>query len=122
MPINVVLGYVFIPLALLAAAYLINRLGLWDFLGNLTMPWMCTAVAVAVLLQGAMCLVLQTMPVEVPERVAALFAGAVLVIFGAGLIVDRIAYGKLDHWAATVGTWVGFAVVLSGVFALPYVV
>ena len=102
MLINVVLAYVLIPLVLLAAAYLINRLGLWDSVGNLTMPWLCTAVAV-------------------PGRVAALFAGAVLIVFGAGLIVDRTTYGKLDHWAATVGSWVGFAVVLGGVFVLPYV-
>ena len=42
-----------------------------------------------------------------------------LVIFGAGMVVDLFSYAKPDDLLATVGGWVGFAIVLSGVFALP---
>ena len=114
-----VLGFVLIPLVLLVAAWLINTFQLWDFLANMTLPWLCTAIAVSVLLLGTVCLVLQVPPAAVPKRVAVIVVVGTLVIFGAGMAVDLFSYAKPNDLLASVGGWIGFAVVLSGIFALP---
>jgi len=114
-----VLGFFLIPLVLLVAAWLINIFCLWDFLANMTLPWLCTAIAVSVLLLGTVCVLLQVPPAGVPTRVAVMVVVGTLVIFGAGMVVDLFSYGKPDDWLASVGGWIGFALVLSGVFALP---
>ncbi len=116
-----VLGFFLIPLVLLVAAWMINTFHLWDFLANMTLPWLCTAIAVSVLLLGTVCVVLQVPPIAVPTRVAVMVVVGVLVIFGAGMIVDLFSYAKPDDWLASVGGWIGFAAILTGVFALPRV-
>lgn len=112
-------GFVLIPLVLLIAAGTINALSLWSFLGNFTVPWFCTALALAVLIVGVTCLLTQRPPSSIPTRHAALVVAAVLLIFGIGFIVDMIAYDESADWLASVGEWVGFAVILVGAFWLP---
>ncbi len=79
------------------------------------------AIAVSVLLLGAVCVVLQVAPAAVPKRVAVMVVAGTLAIFGVGMIVDLFSYAKPDDWLASFGGWIGFAVVLAGVFALPRV-
>ncbi|MEM6749413.1 MAG: hypothetical protein AAGA57_09180 [Planctomycetota bacterium] len=112
-------GFFLIPLVLLVAAGAINALSLWSFLGNLAVPWFCTALAIAVMVLGVTCLLLQRPPSTIPARRAALVVAAVLVILGVGFIVDAFAYARPADWLASAGEWVGFAVILAGVFWLP---
>ena len=114
-------GLFLIALALLAAATVINLLSLWSFLGNLTVPWICTSLAIAILIVGATCVLLRCAPSDVPARHAALIPAAVLLILGVGLIVDLLAYAVPEDWLASVGEWIGFAVILVGAFWLPRV-
>ena len=114
-----VLGFVLVPLVLLVAAWMINTFQLWDFLANMTLPWFCTAVAVSVLLLGAVCVVLEVSPTAVPGRVAVMVVVGTMAIFGAGMVVDFLFYVRPDDWAASVGGWIGFGAVLGGVFTLP---
>lgn len=116
-----VLGFFLISIALLAAAWLINTFELWDFLANMTLPWLCTAVAIALLLLGAVCVVLQVPPAAIPANVAVIVVIGTLVIFGAGMIVDMFAYSGPEDWLASVGGWIGLAIILSGVFGLPHI-
>src|SRR5688572_25890716 len=83
-----VLGFFLIPLVLLVAAWLINTFQLWDFLANMTLPWLCTAIAVSVLLLGTVCVILQVPPSAVPKSVAVIVVVGTLVIFGVGMVVD----------------------------------
>lgn len=112
-------GFILIPLVLLFAAWLINTFKLWSSLGNFTLPWLCTAVAVSVLILGTVCVVLECPPSAVPVTVARLVVGAVLAIFGVGMVVDLVSYGAPNDWIASVGEWLGFAIILVSIFALP---
>lgn len=116
-----VLGFVLMPLMLLVAAWLINAFRLWDSLANLTLPCLCTAIAVSVLLLGTVCVVLQVPPAAVPTRAAVMVVATTLVIFGVGMVLDFFFYPHANDWGDAIGGWVAFAVVLSGVFALPRV-
>jgi hypothetical protein len=116
-----VLGFILIPLVLLLAAWFIDTFHLWDSLANMTLPWLCTAIAISILLLGAVCVILQVAPAAVLVRVSVMVVVGTLVIFGVGMIVDRFSYAKPVDWLASIGGWIGFAVVLSGVFALPRV-
>lgn len=116
-----IVGFVLIPLVLLIAAWTIKTFAVWSFLGNLTVPWFCTALVIAVLVVAVTCLLLERPPAAVPAHHAVLVVVAVLLIIGVGLIVDMFAYGKPNDLLASIGGWIGFAVILSGVFWLPRV-
>jgi len=47
---------------------------------------------------------------------AALVVAADLLILGTGFIIDMLAYAESADWLASVGEWVGFAVILVGAF------
>ncbi|MEO0586168.1 MAG: hypothetical protein AAF078_00860 [Planctomycetota bacterium] len=113
-----VAGFVLIPLALLGAASAVNALALWSLLGNFVIPWFCTAVAIATLIVGVTCLLSQSPPSAIPARVAVFVVIAVLLILGIGFVIDLIAYAQPGDWLASLGEWVGFAVILTGAFWL----
>jgi hypothetical protein len=113
------LAFILLPMALLTAAAAIHHFRLWDVLANFTLPWFCSALAVSLLILGTICLILDVPPSMVPPRVAWCTVGGTVVIFGAGMIVDGISYHPKPHDRfASVGGWIGFAIILGGVFAL----
>ncbi len=112
-------AFVLIPLVLLVAAWVIKMFPLWSFLGNATVPWFCTALALAMLIVGVTCILLRCLPDAIPARHAALVVTGILVVIGIGLAVDGFAYEEADDWLASIGEWSGFAVILVGVFWLP---
>ena len=91
------------------------------FVGNLTFPWLCSAVSVSLLFLGAVCLVMELPPRSLPPRVSVLTVTALLLVYGVGLVVDGLTYHPRPHdWKATVAGWIGFAVILSGVFGMAH--
>ena len=113
-------GFIGIPLSLLSVAVAINRFNLFSYLGNLTMPWLLTAVACSLLLVGAVCILRREEPNELPGRVCVAAVLLVQTIYGAGMVVDRFAYRCAPaDWPASVGGWIGFGVILAAAFLLP---
>lgn len=113
-------GFVLVPAVLVFTALIIKTLQLWSNIANHTLPWLCTAVAIAILLLGGVCLVLQSLPHAIPGWIATTVVGVVLLIFGIGLFVDWVSYSvPADVWASA-AEWTGFAVILIGVFSLPH--
>ncbi len=117
-----VLGFVLLPVALLLAGRWVQELRLWDFLANLCLPWLCSTVAISVLILGVTCFLCQTTPVGLSGRVAFVVVAGVSVMFGVGMLVDMYAYRDFDpppDWAASVGGWVGFVATVIVVFVIP---
>jgi len=113
-----VFGFAMIPLVLGFIGWLINVTRLWTSPADVTLPWLCTALAVSVLILGVVCLVVQAPPHLVPARTLFFVYVGTLVLFGVGMRID--APQRMD-WAAVwtvVAELVGFAVVLAGVFLL----
>lgn len=119
MELKNILGFVLMPLVLLLAAWCVRMGRLWSSTADYTVPWLCCAVAIAVLLLGITCLVSDRSPAEVPlRRVGFVWIGTMLVL-GIGMVVDYFLYPELDDWIATAAEWVGFGVILAGTFWIP---
>ena len=112
-----VLGFLLFPLVLLAAAWVVAERQIWDAVGNSTVPWFWSALAIAVLLLGLTCLIAKQPPSELPMRVAVTVVTATLVVLAVGMVIDGREFQT--DWLSSVGSWIGFAVILGGVFALP---
>lgn len=126
MPFQQLILQIAVALALLLMGWLINVAMLWSALSNFALPWLCTAIGLALLLQTGVAAVRGDSPKDVPFKVARGVIVVVLAFYIVGLILDGWAYGafgpdnhhQLD-WAVSLGEWVGFALLLTGVFALP---
>ena len=116
---RLIAGFFLISLALLLAASSIGQFSLWSRLGNATVPWFCTSLALAVLIVGVTCLLLERPPSAIPVRHSVFVTIVVSVLLGIGLVLDGIAYGTLPDRLATVGEWLGFVAILAGAFWLP---
>ncbi len=112
-------GFFLISLVLVLAATSIGHFSLWSRLGNSTVPWFCTALAMAILIVGLTCLLLQRSPSAIPVRHAVFVTIVVAIALGIGLIIKGIAYVTLPERLATIWEWLGFVVILAGAFWLP---
>jgi hypothetical protein len=110
-------GFLLFPFVLLASAWVIAERRLWDLLGSTTVPWLCSALAIGVLLLGITCLIVKRPPAELPMRIAVTVVTATLVVLGVGMVID--GRHLQPDWVSSAGSWIGFAVILGGVFALP---
>lgn len=104
---------------LLIAAAVVNHLNLWSLLGNFTVPWFCSTIAIALLivtLTGSIC---GCPPSQIPlSRVITVIVGSSAVI-GLGMLVDGASYNIPMDWASTAGEWFGFSISLIILFWLP---
>lgn len=115
------LGFFIAPIALIFTGWAIKEHALWSTLASATVPWFCTALALAMLVVGSTCTLLQCSPARIPAGRAAAVAAVVLVAIGVGLGVDAVAYNGARDLVASIGEWLGFAVLLGVVFWLPRV-
>jgi len=104
---------------LLIAAAVINHLNLWSSLGNYTVPWFCSTIAIALIivtLTGSIC---GCPPGKIPlSRVITVIVGSSAAI-GLGMLIDGISYNIPIDWASTVGELFGFSISLIILFWLP---
>ncbi|MHC4250059.1 MAG: hypothetical protein ACYS9X_13100 [Planctomycetota bacterium] len=114
-----VVGVAIVPLVLLVAAFLVSAFRLWSSLGNYTFPWVCTAVAVAVLLVGVVSLLADCSPGSIPLIRVVLSWLGIMLILGIGMVVDYFSYPTVQDWMSAAGECVGFGVILAGAFWLP---
>ena len=104
---------------LLIAAAVVNHLNLWSFLGNYTVPWFCSTIAIALLivtLTGSIC---SCPPGKIPLSRVIIVIAASSGAVGLGMIIDGISYNIPIDWASTVGEWLGFSIALIMLFWLP---
>jgi len=92
---------------------------LWSSASNLTVPWLCSALALA-LLVAAGTEALRGRPLrEVPVGTRVAAGAATSAVLAAGLLVDVVTYGVREDGLATLAEWVGFTVLLALVLLLP---
>ena len=114
-----IVGFVVLPLVLLAAGYLAGSQGQWAEAGSLTITWFCSCLAVAIVIVGATALLVQSPPRDIPLAAAALVYAAVVGVVGVGMVIDAFTFDELDSLPASLGEWVGFAVILAVLFLAP---
>ena len=92
---------------------------LWSTASNFTVPWLCTALAIA-LLVAAGTEALRGCPLrEVPLGVRVAAGAVASVVLAVGLLVDIASYGAREDGFATLAEWTGFSALLAFVLLLP---
>jgi len=113
-----------LPLAAVAAAlaltgWAIRDGALWSSAGNDTVPWLCSALALALLLAAAAAALTGRPLREVPLGFRLAVAGVASLVLGAGLLVDISGYGLRGDWMPTAAEWFGFSVLVLLALLLP---
>jgi hypothetical protein len=111
-----VFGFTLLPLMLVVSATVIDNSRAWGSAATTMLPWFCLAAAVAILLLGIVCLVLQSVPTSVPPGVSAAVVAGTLIVVGIGMAIESNRRGR--DWVDAASDWLGFGVVLAGVFWL----
>jgi len=118
--LKTIIGFALIPLVLLLAAIFVDSADQWSTISQHTVPWLCSALSIAVLVVGLTSLLCGCAPAEIPLLKAILVCTVVLVIFAVGLFVDAWTYdGHGGRWVTAGAEGIGFAVILAGAFLVP---
>lgn len=115
-----IVGFTLVPLLLLIAAWGIEASSLWSTTASMTLAWFCSAIAISIWLLGAVCIVMQCSPSEIPGHIAYQVVVGVLLIFLIGMAVDWYSYKGYTDVAASTCEWLGFAIILITTFRLPH--
>ena len=113
------IGITAAALCLLVASAVIQEYSLWSTLGSYTVPWFCTALAIALLIVLSTAILCGSEVSLIPiSRILVMCVGSSLAV-GIGMFVDGEAYGFQGEWIVSVGEWFGFTAILAVVFWLP---
>ena len=108
-----------LAVALLLAAVLIRSLALWSALANHTVPWFCSALAIAVLLVVLASLLTGRQPGKIPPAVAWWVTGGTSAALGIGMIIDAQNYQiALRDAGASIAEWAGITAIVGSLFIL----
>jgi hypothetical protein len=109
----------FAALVLLTLAVFINVFKLWSFLGNYTIPWFCTAVAIGICVINVTSLLTGVSISSIPTSLVVLVTTVVSVIVGIGMLIDGLSYSFMKDWASSIGEWLAFTIILFLLFWTP---
>ncbi len=112
-------GFVLTPIVLLAIAWLIRTGSLWTSAGSTVLPWLCTALSLALAIVGATCALLSVKPSQIPLPTAACVIGSIMIVYAAGIIVDESSLQLKGDLLELGAEWLGFGAMLAGAFFLP---
>lgn len=114
-----IVGFIVLPLVLLAAGYLAGSQNQWADVGSLTISWFCSCLALAIVIVGVTGLLVQAPPGEIPLGAAALVYAAAVGVVGVGMVIDAFACDELESLPSSLGEWAGFAVILAALYLAP---
>ncbi len=114
-----VLGYIFTALALVAIGLAIYAAGLWTDFGNQTLAWLCSAVALALMLVCAAGLLTGRTPATIPKAAAAAIYLGTILVAGIVMLVPAWASWGTMLFLQALAEWLGFAVILLILLVVP---
>lgn len=106
-------------LCLLVASAVIQEYSLWSTLGNYTVPWFCTVLAIAFLIVLSTAMVCGSEISRIPPSRVLVTCIVSSLAVGIGMFVDAEAYVSDPEWMVSAGEWFGFTAILAMVFWLP---
>ena len=119
MTISRIVGYGMLPAVLLFTGWLVDRGQLWSSGANWTIPWLCSALALALLVVGAASLLCEQTPACLPRKAVVLLYLAIVLVMGAGIVVDGSDRPDQDAFRTSIAEWAGFSVILLVLFWVP---
>jgi hypothetical protein len=118
-PLRMVIAVVLVSAALIAVGWMVGTNMLWRTVADLTVPWLCSALALALLIVGAVSAICDRSPASIPRNAALLTYLGVVVVLGTGIAVDAAVYRGWTGLFSSLAEWLGFAVILLGCFWIP---
>jgi len=74
------LNYVIVAVVLLAIGWVIKKAELWNYYHTISMPYLCSAIALSLLVVASTALVFQKPTSEIPGMAAAIFCGVIIIL------------------------------------------
>ena len=113
------LNYVIVAVVLLALGWVIKKAELWNFYNTLSVPYLCSAIALALMLVAVTALIYQKPVSEIPIIIGAIVGGVVIVLMGILVFVNSWNnWGSQLFWTS-IAEWLGASVILVMAFVLP---
>ena len=115
-----ILGYVLTALALMAIGLAVYLAGLWTDFGSQALAWLCSAVALALMIVCAAGLLPGRTPATLPKAAAAAICVGIVLVAGIAMLSpawwtepDAIVFLK------ALAEWLGFAGILLILLVVP---
>jgi hypothetical protein len=118
-PLRTVIALVLVAAGLIATGWIVATNNLWSTPADLTVPWLCSTLAVALLIVAAASAVCQQPPASIPMKATLLIYLGVVLVFGVGIVVDAAVYYRWAGLTASLAEWLGFSVILLGCLCIP---
>jgi len=113
------LNYVIVAVVLLAIGWVIKNAGLWSYYSNMTVPYICSAIAVSLMVVASTALICQKPASEIPGIAIAIFCGVLIILMGILIFVNVWSNRGSQLFVTSISEWLGASVILVLVFVLP---
>ena len=119
MKVQEIIGYCLFPLICVTVAVAISQYELWSVIGNYTIPWFCSAIAVAQIVVGVVCILSQRPACEIPTRVSTTVTVLAALGLCFGYFVDHSLYFPKAQLWMHLSEALGFSLILGLCFWFP---
>lgn len=126
MKITHILGYALTSFLLLISGILIKSYALWSNTANHTLPWLCSMLAIILLINCCAGILSNKLPCEMNRMQSMTLCTIISIIFGLALWADFSVYqsygsssASLSQILSSAGEWLSFTVLLFLSFLLP---
>jgi len=119
MNVKGIVGYGIFPGLLLLTGFLVDRGQLWSSGANWTIPWLCSALALALLVVGATSLICDQPAASLAPSTVFLVYLVVVVVAGVGIVLDGWKRPDVDAFLVSIAEWIGFSAILLVLFSAP---
>ena len=113
------LNYVIVAVVLLAIGWVIKKAELWSFYSTLSVPYLCSVIAVALMIVAATAVIYQKPVSEIPGIVGAIIGGVVIVLMGMLIFVNSWNNWGSQLFFTSILEWLGASAILVLAFVLP---
>ena len=113
MKTGTMLGYFLSALLLIIMAPIIKTFELWTAACNWTIPWLCSAIALSVILVLIMSSLSGLAPTQFSLKFSLSFYLSIILIAGIGIVVDSLSQGVIvtEAFFVSMAEWLGFSVI-----------
>ena len=113
------LNYVIAAVVLLAIGWVIKKAELWNYYHTISVPYLCSAIALSLLVVASTALVFQKPISEIPGMAVAIFCGVIIILMGIFVFINSFGNWNSRLFLTGILEWLGASAILAMAFVLP---
>ncbi|HLD35327.1 MAG TPA: hypothetical protein VJC37_01290 [Planctomycetota bacterium] len=113
------LNYVIVAVVLLAIGWVIKKAELWNYYHTISVPYLCSAIALSLLVVASTALVFQKPISEIPGMAVAIFCGVIIILMGVFIFINSFGNWNSRLFLTAILEWLGASAILVSAFVLP---